>query len=408
MSRAQFLRRAPTEALPASNHGLIARERDSDVMPPLGPVHWPGAVIQNRGVTLPASACPLGVAKPIVDQKNPRTSERRTRTSSEFIILHTTEHGSAREESVIRQIARAGSANYVVGTDGTVYRTLHQEQMAYHAGRSMWRGVDGLNAHSIGVEVVGQSDRPLTREQIIALRDLIAQLQSRYPQISDDEVLPHAMVAYVRKNPWHSMARGRKEDALQFGDPVIRRCVGLNSMPRFDPDVVAGRLNEGDGKIYGLFFGEDRQGSAHQLVESATQRLIGPGSSAWTIARENYDHPDTRYIYPNGTVVHGDRVADWGAIPAGTRVLLPGENEEGERVAIPTRHVSFRSKPTHGETAWALAGAEYRASTTIYFLPDGRVFRGDEILNQERDGHSLVDRLPSGTRVITDYQDAGR
>ena len=49
-----------------------------------------------------------------------------------------------------------------------------------------------------------------------------------------------------------------------------------------------------------------------------------------------------------------------------------------------------------------LAGAAYDKSSTIYFFPDGMIRTGSE-LKQSRTLRTLLDRLPTGTRVLVGY-----
>jgi N-acetylmuramoyl-L-alanine amidase len=46
------------------------------------------------------------------------------------------------------------AAHIVLDTDGTITQLVPFNQKANHAGTSIWDGVDGFNAHSIGIEIV--------------------------------------------------------------------------------------------------------------------------------------------------------------------------------------------------------------------------------------------------------------
>ena len=43
---------------------------------------------------------------------------------------------------------------HVLAEDGTAYRLVPEDRIAWHAGRSSWRGRETLNATSIGIEIV--------------------------------------------------------------------------------------------------------------------------------------------------------------------------------------------------------------------------------------------------------------
>ena len=55
----------------------------------------------------------------------------------------------------------------MLAEDGTLYRLVPEDRVAWHAGRSHWRGREALNATSIGIEIVNlhgdRHDYPPTR-----------------------------------------------------------------------------------------------------------------------------------------------------------------------------------------------------------------------------------------------------
>jgi len=125
-----------------------------------------------------------------------------------------------------------------------------------------------------------------------------------------------------------------------------------------------------------------------------TADTITRNRSAWDIARDQYRSSTTRYVFPDGTEKRGSEIRNWRRIPAGTQVILPrgqSENAAEELLEI----------GVHGDSARELAGEEMLASTTIYFLPDGRVRQGTELRQ------SQVENLPDGTRMLVGYVHGG-
>ena len=73
----------------------------------------------------------------------------------QFIVMHYT--ASWRAEGAISTLSTRGSkvsAHVVIDTDGTVTQLVPFTTKAWHAGPSVYRGVKGLNSHSIGIEIV--------------------------------------------------------------------------------------------------------------------------------------------------------------------------------------------------------------------------------------------------------------
>ncbi|NGM20617.1 SH3 domain-containing protein [Roseomonas stagni] len=74
------------------------------------------------------------------------------RITPRFIVMHYTAGGSALGS--VRAIRDRGlSAHLFVERDGSVIQTVEFNVAAFHAGPSAWRGFNGLNGHSIGIEI---------------------------------------------------------------------------------------------------------------------------------------------------------------------------------------------------------------------------------------------------------------
>jgi len=339
-------------------------------------------------VLLPARAPALRISS----LYSPRNRERPKRERTEYIILHTTEGAKA---SALRKLRKNGEAHYLVDREGRVYRIVHRSRLAYHAGRSMWSGERNLDTCSIGIETVGYHNRELTEAQYAALRELLAELQGIY-RIPDRNVLTHCMVAYGTPNRWHKRShRGRKRCAMNLSTHTARVRLGLTEAPAFDPDVRSGRLAEADPHLAKVLYGSrDERRAAVEQFSTAEANVIAAGRSAWDIARDRYDSPDTRYRLPDGRTLRGSEVRDWRALPAGTRVLLSADYCDNAADTV-------RKIGVHGGTAREIAGEDAGDERTIYFLPDGQVRTGAEL------SAAQIAALPAGTRVLVGFVHGG-
>jgi hypothetical protein len=343
------------------------------MVPTLGPLFGSDA----------ASAAELRIS----NRYSPLNAERPVREHTEFVVLHTTE-GS--DQPSLRRIRRGGLAHYVVLRDGRVHRIISRRRVARHAGLSMWDGTTNIDRHSIGIEVVGYHNRPITGQQEAALTELIRQLQSLYG-IPDENVLTHSMVAYGKRNRWHRHAhRGRKRCGMLFAQSDLRARLGLEARPAFDPDVRAGRLVAADPYLATVLYAteETRVAAAEERFAGPDADVITKDRTAWFIARDQYADASTVYVFPDGRRKRGDEIRNWSRIPRGTRVLLDQDPPDGPLWAELGRD---------GETPSDLAGDAYAAPTTIYVRPDGRVTRGSELSARD------FQRLPSGTRVFVGF-----
>lgn len=355
------------------------------------------ATLGGRGGAVAAAAAVLTAtchapALQISSNYSPRNGSRPRRASTPYIILHTTE-GAARGS--LRKVRRNGECHYFVNTNGRVYRIIERNRVAFHAGRSMWKGRVNLDNHSIGIEIVGYHNRDITPAQYAAVKELLQQLQRIYG-VPDRNVMPHSMVAYGTPNRWHKHShRGRKRCGMCFAKHSVRSKLGLRSKPAYDPDVRAGRLKVGDPHLAKVLYGT---GSSLRPVSAPTTgaaggNVISAGHSAWDIARDRYRSANTVYELPGGRRLAGNEITDWTAIPAGTKVHLGVP----ERENVPDGLRVIRDRVSARE----IAGVEQADKSTIYFLPDGRVRRGDEI------DSSILAELPAGTKVLVGYTQGG-
>ncbi|WP_419757490.1 N-acetylmuramoyl-L-alanine amidase [Acidisoma sp.] len=121
----------------------------------------------------------------------------------DVLVLHYTGMRSA--AAAIERLcdpASRVSAHYVVEEDGTVWRLVPEERRAWHAGVSFWRGHEGLNGRSVGIEIVNPGHewgyRPFPPVQMAAVRDLCLGVLARHP-IPARNVVAHSDIAPDRK-----------------------------------------------------------------------------------------------------------------------------------------------------------------------------------------------------------------
>lgn len=73
----------------------------------------------------------------------------------EYLIIHYTAGATADGAiSWFRNPAAQASAQLVIGHNGATTQMATFDQTAWHAGRSSWKGINGLNSHSVGIEIV--------------------------------------------------------------------------------------------------------------------------------------------------------------------------------------------------------------------------------------------------------------
>lgn len=137
------------------------------------------------------------------ERLSPNCDDRPERRRPDMLILHYTGMRSAAAAlDRLCDPAAKVSAHWLVEEEGTVWRLVPEEARAWHAGVSYWDGESGLNAGSIGIELVNPGHefgyRPFPEPQMAALIELARGVVARW-EIAPHRVLGHSDVAPRRK-----------------------------------------------------------------------------------------------------------------------------------------------------------------------------------------------------------------
>ena len=118
------------------------------------------------------------------------------------LVLHATETSSLSSPlSWLCDPKSQVSAHYLIDIDGTIYQLVDDRHTAWHAGKSEWDGIPGVNHFSIGIEMVNLNDgkMPYPEPQVAACADLVKFLVETY-KVSLHDIVRHADIAPGRKN----------------------------------------------------------------------------------------------------------------------------------------------------------------------------------------------------------------
>ena len=134
-----------------------------------------------------------------------------------MLVIHDTGLQSA--GAALERLCDPGSevsAHYLIDEAGEIFALVDEENRAWHAGVSSWRGEANVNSRSIGIELVNPGHefgyRPFPAAQMAALADLAQGIVARWP-IPARNVVGHSDVAPRRKQDpgelfdWYWLAR---------------------------------------------------------------------------------------------------------------------------------------------------------------------------------------------------------
>ncbi len=132
----------------------------------------------------------------------------------DFLVLHHVEANSL-ERAIEQFKEHQVSSHFLIDESGKIFELVDENDVAYHAGISFWRGCDGLNKNSIGIEFINST--PLTKKfeaaQMQAGVELCKYLIAKY-EIEARNVVGHSDVAYKKENGFLN----RKQDPSHLFD----------------------------------------------------------------------------------------------------------------------------------------------------------------------------------------------
>ena len=188
--------------------------------PSIAPAPAPSTPAPPPPPSTPATSAPVGPpAKPSIRWVgSPHFNNRRRPDDITGIVIHSTANSSL--ERVVEWFNNPGakvSAHYTIGKDGQIVQHVQDTHRAWHAGRSIWKGREGCNDYTIGIELVNLNDGsdPYPEEQYKATAVLCTWLAQKY-NISVEDIMGHLDIA---------IPPGRKSDPRGFDLNRLRKDV---------------------------------------------------------------------------------------------------------------------------------------------------------------------------------------
>ncbi len=148
--------------------------------------------------------------------ESPNSRNDRDGEPPELIVLHSTGGAFA---GAVRWLMNAlsstkASSHFVVSRMGEIRQLVSIHRVAYHAGKSSYRGHSDISSCSIGIEMEhfdGQQDWPA--KQLLAVAKLCAVLALKL-RLKIEGIIGHSAVAYPRGRkiapylfPWRDFRR---------------------------------------------------------------------------------------------------------------------------------------------------------------------------------------------------------
>ena len=91
------------------------------------------------------------------------------------------------------------SAHLFIDRMGTITQFASFAARAWHAGTSVFNGIENCNDYSIGIELEGSDNVAYTADQYNALAKVTRQLMAAYPSITPERIVGHSDISPGRK-----------------------------------------------------------------------------------------------------------------------------------------------------------------------------------------------------------------
>ena len=196
-----------------------------------------------------------------------------------FLIIHFTAGRSAQSSiDWLTNSAAKASAHVVIGRDGLITQLVPFNRRAWHAGRSSWRGLDGMNDYSIGIELDNAGE--LTHQG----NQWVAWFGQKY---MDSDVLEAAHKHDNKISGWHMFTADQIEATVQLGLILADRYHLEEAIGH--EDVAPGRKRD-PGPAFPLasvaarIFGREHDGPNEYETTVRLNIREGPGTSFPTLA----------------------------------------------------------------------------------------------------------------------------
>ena len=132
-------------------------------------------------------------------QESPRLFlKQENKRDINFLVLHHVEATSA-DHAIEQFVQYEVSSHFLIDEEGKIFELVDENDVAYHAGVSFCRGVDGLNKSSIGIEFINSApfEKNFPKAQMQAGIELCQYLISKY-NIDQRNIVGHSDIAYSR------------------------------------------------------------------------------------------------------------------------------------------------------------------------------------------------------------------
>ncbi|PCJ96708.1 MAG: hypothetical protein COA52_00440 [Hyphomicrobiales bacterium] len=253
------------------------------------------------------------------------SKKSRGTNTKKFIVVHYTAGTSYKSDVRVLSSAKAQvSCHLVVGPSGKITQVGDFDDVLWHAGKSKWRGLHGLNRHSIGIEVTCPGPVEYVGKDSSNRR--IFKTWSGHKLV--EGVSPWGFVKKQHRNggrtKWWATFTLKQNEVLAELIPLIVDMYGVTEVVGHDDIAPTRKQDPGPSmsrSLWSLIEGRNEDG---QTIESSAVGSIN--NRAYIVTTPDNSNLNTRDA-PNGKII--------GSLPNGTPVDHIGVKDKWIKVKSP-------------------------------------------------------------------------
>ncbi len=230
--------------------------------------------------------------KQIQDLSPNYSKKSRLKSSIKFVIIHYT--GMQSEIESLRRLKDKNSkvsCHYLIGRNGNIIQLVNENKIAWHAGKSKWKGFTNLNKNSIGVELVNKGHNygyeKFSINQIKSLELLCKKIKKKY-KISNNNFLGHSDIAPLRKIDPGEKFPWKKLSILKIGDWYSFDKNDFPEIHSYNKEKQRGLFFKNLYKIGYRYFSLSKRNKKDSLIVKAFQRRYLPNRISGKIDKKTF------------------------------------------------------------------------------------------------------------------------
>jgi N-acetylmuramoyl-L-alanine amidase len=194
-------------------------------------------------------SCRVALSRRDKGQAFPKFFDEKTEPRKiDFLVLHHVSATSA-DHAVELFKEHQVSSHFLIDEAGKIFELVEENNIAYHAGTSFWRGFDGLNKSSIGIEFINSSPfaKKFEEAQMRSGVELCQYLIAKY-QIAAGNVVGHSDIGYDKETGFLD----RKQDPSHLFDWKFLAENAVGIFPKIFTGIFTEEEKPKEEKLFGL------------------------------------------------------------------------------------------------------------------------------------------------------------